>query len=67
MEQYKGTKLTLQIGDTITTWEVDHQDIDLDELFHGFQGVVVGQTFLPHSFVQECKDFYEELQDLYPD
>jgi len=66
MEQYKGTKLTLQIGETIVTWETDHTDVDLEELFHAFQGLVVGQTFIPESFITECKEFYEDHKDLYP-
>lgn len=61
----KKTKLTLQIGDTITSWEVPYEDISVDDLMDAFQGLCVGQTFVPESFWRACRDFYLEHECLY--
>ena len=65
MNEQKITKLTLQMGDTITTWEVPHEDVSMDELMDAFHGVCVGQTFVPESFWKACRDFYLEHECLY--
>ena len=67
MEQYKGTKLVLQIGDNTVTWETDHTDVTMDDLFSAFQGLTVAQTFIPKTFVRECRDFFDENKCLYPE
>ena len=61
----KKTKLTLQIGDTITSWEVPYEDISVDDLMDAFQGLCVGQTFVPESFWRACRDIYLEHECLY--
>ena len=67
MDTFKGTKLTLQIGDTVTSWEVGHQDISIDDLLQALHGLCVSQTFISHSFVNGCRDYYEELREVYED
>lgn len=65
MDTFNGTKLTLQIGDTVTTWEVDHQDISIDDLLNALHGMCVSHTFISHSFVDGCRDFYDSLESIY--
>lgn len=47
------TKLTLQIGDTIATFENSREDMFAHELIEGFVGLMVAHTF-KESMVLDC-------------
>ena len=61
----EGTKLTLQIGDTVLTWESPYDDLSTDELTNAFFGLMVGQTFMPVSILTAMQQMAESHLNLY--
>ena len=57
------TKLTLQIGDNIVSWENDFIDNSLEELYSAFEGLLVTQTFsqeqIRHFLIEKGEEFNE--------
>lgn len=59
------TKLTLEIGDNTVSWETDHIDTSLEELFDAFEGLLVTHTYPQGSIRQFIIDKGEELTEVY--
>ena len=59
------TKLILEIGDNIASWETDHFDVSLDELYSAFEGLLVTHTFPYDSIETFNKERAEELNQIY--
>ena len=53
-EEFKGTRLTLEIGETKAVWETPYQDHSIDDLINALQGLCVSHTWIPESFVRSC-------------
>ena len=57
------TKLTLQIGDNIVSWENDFIDNSLEELYSAFEGLLVTHTFeqeqIRHFLIEKGEEFNE--------
>ena len=57
------TKLTLQIGDNIVSWENDFIDNSLEDLYNAFEGLLVTQTFsqeqIRHFLIEKGEEFNE--------
>lgn len=60
MEEFKGTRLTLEIGGTKAIWETDRWDHSVDEILEALRGLLVTHTYQDTSFVRCCGNFYEE-------
>jgi hypothetical protein len=56
------TKLILEIGDTVTTWERDGEDCSIEDLCWGFMSVCIGQTFYPSVVSNGMFDFAKSTQ-----
>lgn len=65
--EQKGTKLTLQIGETTLSWESPYEDHDMHDLIDAFQGLCIGHTWLPITFVQAVGEWYEDTKSIYPE
>lgn len=59
------TKLTLEIGDNTVSWETDHYDVTLEELFNAFEGLLVTHTYTQESVRNFIIDKSEELTEIY--
>ena len=66
-EEQKGTKLTLQIGGTKISWESPSEDHGMDDLIDAFQGLCIGLTWLPITFVKSIGQWYENAKTMYPE
>lgn len=57
------TKLTLQIGNNIVSWENDSIDNSLEDLYTAFEGLLVTQTFsqeqIRHFLIEKGEEFSE--------
>lgn len=57
------TKLTLQIGNNIVSWENDSIDNSLEDLYTAFEGLLVTQTFsqeqIRHFLIEKGEEFNE--------
>ena len=50
--------ITLQCGETISSWTVNHMDCDLGELYEAFKGLLV-----THGFTEQCiNNYLKELK-----
>ncbi len=62
IKQYNNPKLTLEIYNKIVSIEWDHNDLDLDELFSGFIGLLKTHTFhdcsIKGKLIQLLEDEY---------
>jgi len=63
--EFKGTRLTLEIGDVKMTWESPYDDHSMSDILEALRGLAVGQTFLDETFVRCCGDLYENNIFLY--
>ena len=60
----KHTILSLENYGNKVTWETDHSDVILTELFDAFRGLLVGITFNDHQILDGMREYAEErLQD----
>ena len=60
----KHTILSLENYGNKVTWETDHSDVTLTELFDAFRGLLVGITFNDQQILEGMKEYVEErLQD----
>jgi len=55
----KITKLTMEVGDTVTSWEVPYTDCDMDDLLNAFFSLCIGHTWLPSTILESMKNFAE--------
>ena len=59
------TKIILQIGDTIVTWENDYTDNTLEDLYNAFEGLLVAHTYSQDSIRRFLVEKGEELNEIY--
>ena len=59
------TKISLQIGDTTTTWENSYTDNNLEDLYEAFEGLLVAQTYSQDSIRRFLVEKGEELNEIY--
>ena len=59
------TKISLQIGDTTTTWENSYTDNNLEDLYEAFEGLLVAQTYSQDSIRRFLIEKGEELNEIY--
>lgn len=60
----KHTILSLENYGNKVTWETDHSDVILTELFDAFRGLLVGITFNDQQILEGMREYAEErLQD----
>lgn len=59
----KKTKLTLQIGEITTSWEVPYTDSSVEELLQAFVGIMFTHTFAKVSIINEMKNYIEEYEN----
>ena len=65
MEEFKGTRLTLEIGDENAIWETPGEDHTVEDILQGLRGLMVTHTFLDVSFVNACGTLHDENIELY--
>lgn len=62
------TKLSLQIGDDIASWENGYMDNSLEDLMQAFIGLLVTHTFIQSSidnfFINKGEELKETLEPL---
>lgn len=56
------TKLTLEVGDVTTSWEVPYSDSNMDQLVTAFYSLCIGQTYLPQTVLKGMQEFVEDNQ-----
>lgn len=54
------TKLSLQVGENIVTWETPHTDCSAEEVLQGLFGVMVAQTWFPSSILSGMRAIVAE-------
>jgi len=57
---HKHTILSLENYGNKITWETDHSDVTLTELFDAFRGLLVGITFTDNQVLEGMRDYAEE-------
>ncbi len=65
MEEFKGTRLTLEIDGQKAIWESPYRDHNVSDLLQALRGLMVTHTFFDESFVRECGGLYDENICLY--
>lgn len=59
------TKITIQIGDDMATWENGYIDNTLEDLYNAFEGLLVTHTFSQDSIRRFLVEKGEELNETY--
>lgn len=59
------TKITLQIRDTIVTWENIYSDNSLEDLYNAFEGLLVTHTYSQDSIRRFLVEKGEEINKTY--
>ena len=54
------TKITMQVGDVKTEWEVPFTDCTMDDILSGFSGLLIAHTWLPVTVYKSMKSFAED-------
>jgi hypothetical protein len=54
------TKITMQVGDVVTSWEAPFTDCGLDDLLNAFAGLLIGHTWLPTTVFEGMKEYAED-------
>ena len=54
------TRITIQVGDVTTKWEVPYTDCGIDDLLTAFTGLLVSHTWLPITIFKGMKDYAED-------
>lgn len=65
MEEFKGTRLTLEIDGEKAVWESPANDHNVGDILQALRGLLVVHTFIDESVIRECGDLYDENIDLY--
>ena len=65
MEEIKGTRLTLEIGESKAIWESPYEDHSVEDILQALRGLLVAHTFMDESVVNCCGNLYEENKFLY--
>lgn len=59
------TKITLQIRDTIVSWENSYIDNNLEDLYNAFEGLLVAHTFSQEQIRRFLVEKGKELNEIY--
>ena len=59
------TKLTLQVADTIVSWENNYTDNTLEDLYNAFEGLLVTHTYSQDSIRRFLIEKGEELNEIF--
>ena len=54
------TRITMQVGDVKTSWEVPYTDCGIDDILSAFTGLLVSHTWLPVTVLEGMKTYAEE-------
>ena len=65
MEEFKGTRLTLEIDGEKSVWESKFTDHCVEDILQALRGLMVTHTFLDESFIKVCGEMYDENIELY--
>ena len=65
MEEFKGTRLTLEIDGEKAVWESPYRDHNVEDILQALRGLMVVHTFFDESFINGCGGMYEENKCLY--
>lgn len=65
MEEFKGTRLTLEIDGEKAVWESPSRDHDVYDILQALRGLMVAHTFLDESVIRGCGGLYDENIELY--
>lgn len=57
------TKLTLEIGEVTTSWEVPYADVGTYEVIEAFIGMLVTHTFPLKGIKEQLKTYIEEHEN----
>lgn len=63
MDFNKPTKITLQNDNNVFSWETDHSDVTLTEIFTAFKGLLVAMSFYDDQVLEAMRDFANEYLD----
>lgn len=58
------TKLSLQIGDEVVSWEVPQEDCCADEIVQGLLQIMLGTRFYQESIVKGMKKVLDDEFDI---
>jgi len=65
MEEFKGTRLTLEIDGEKAVWESPANDHNVEDILQALRGLMIVHTFFDESFINGCGGMYEENVGLY--
>ena len=65
MEEFNGTRLTLEIDGQTAIWESPSRDHSVMDLLQALRGLMVTHTFFDESFIKGCQEMAEDNIDLY--
>ncbi len=65
MEEFKGTRLTLEINGEKAVWESPANDHNVEDILRALRGLLVVHMFLDSSFIDTCGYLHEENAGLY--
>jgi len=60
VEEKRITRITVENYDYKTTWEIPYSDSNLNEIFSGFIGCLVGITYHENQILKAMKEYAEE-------
>ena len=55
--------ISLQCGEAISSWTVNHMDCDLEELYGAFKGLLVTLGFTESCINNYLKELKDEIED----
>lgn len=61
----KKTKITIQVGSTITTWENGYTDNTLEDLYSAFEGLLIAHAYTQDSIKRLIIEKSERLNEIY--
>ena len=65
MEEFKGTRLTLEIDGEKAVWESPYRDHNVNDILQALRGLMIVHTFFDESVIRGCGDLYDENIELY--
>ena len=60
IEEKRLTKITIENYDKIVSWEVPYNDVNLDDMFDAFVGLLTTLTWHNDSIIEFMKEYAEE-------
>ena len=65
MEEFKGTRLILEIDGEKAVWESPYKDHNVTDILQALRGLMIVHTFLDESVIRGCRELYDENIELY--